>query len=164
MLLIRRVKATVQFFDERIGTEEMMKMLNDKSFHRVPEMIRALVPACVSLQIPVKMGMKLVAQTAALFWSVEHVFCNFEVGISCRLSWLIVALFLSQWIRSIERDGMEGLTNQEAKIVSLLRDLLFEADPDADSRQPMSALLLTVWADQFDGVNVWGSTVLMVRC
>jgi hypothetical protein len=24
--------------------------------------------------------MKLVAQTAALFWSVEHVFCNFEVG------------------------------------------------------------------------------------
>ena len=164
ILLIRRVKATVQFFDERIGTEEMMKMLNDKSFHRVPEMIRALVPACVSLQIPVKMGMKLVAQTAALFWSVEHVFCNFEVGISSCLSSLIVALFLSQWLRSIERDGMEGLTNQEAKIVSLLRDLLFEADPDADSRQPMSALLLTVWADQFDGVNVWGSTVPMVRC
>ena len=26
------------------------------------------------------MGMKLVAQTAALFWSVDHVFCNFEVG------------------------------------------------------------------------------------
>jgi hypothetical protein len=159
MLLIRRVKATVQFFDEKIGTEEMIKMLNDKSFHRVPEMIRALVPACVSLQIPVKMGMKLVAQTAALFWSVEHVFCNFEVGISYRLSSLIIALFLSQWLRSIERDGMEGLTNQEAKIVSLLRDLLFEADPDADSRQPMSALLLTVWADQFDGVNVWGSTI-----
>ena len=58
-----------------------MKMLNDTSFRRVPEMIRALVPACVSLQIPVKMGMKLVAQTAALFWSVEHVFCAFEVGI-----------------------------------------------------------------------------------
>jgi hypothetical protein len=164
MLLIRRVKATVQFFDERIGTEEMMKMLNDKSFHRMPEMIRALVPACVSLQIPVKMGMKLVAQTAALFWSVEHVFCNFEVGIAFRLSGLIVALFLSQWLRSIERDGVEGLTNQEAKIVSLLRDLLFEADPDADSGQPMSALLLTVWADQFDGVNVWGSSVPLLRC
>jgi hypothetical protein len=49
------------------------------------------------------------------------------------------------------------LTIEEAKIVSLLRDLLFEADPDADTREPMSALLLTVWADQFDGVNVWGS-------
>lgn len=43
-------------------------------------MIRALVPACISFQIPVKLGVKLVAQTAALFWSVEHVFCNFEVG------------------------------------------------------------------------------------
>ena len=49
------------------------------------------------------------------------------------------------------------MTTEEAKIVSLLRDLLFEADPDADTREPMSALLLTVWADQFDGVNVWGS-------
>jgi hypothetical protein len=74
------VKATVQFFDERVSSEEMLRMLNDESFHRCPQMIRALVPACVSLQIPVKMGMKLVAQTAALFWSVEHVFCNFEVG------------------------------------------------------------------------------------
>ena len=59
----------------------MLQTLNDPTFQRKPEMIRALVPACVSLQIPVKMGMKLVAQTAALFWSVDHVFCNFEVGI-----------------------------------------------------------------------------------
>jgi hypothetical protein len=55
-------------------------MLNEESFQRVPEMIRVLVPACVSLQISVKMGTKSVPQTAALFWSVEHVFCNFEVG------------------------------------------------------------------------------------
>jgi hypothetical protein len=185
----------------------MLRTLNDSTFIRKPEMIRALVPACVSLQIPVKMGMKLVAQTAALFWSVDHVFCNFEVGmdslesleidlpvaiifgvfpscISPPLSLyipslphnpsvllstfpefisssprpvLISVLFLSQWLRSIERDGTLGLTTDEAKIVSLLRDLLFEADPDADAREPMSALLLTVWADQFDGVNVWGS-------
>lgn len=52
---------------------------------------------------------------------------------------------------------MAGLNNDETRIVSFLRYLLFEADPDADSRQPMSALLLTVWADQFDGVDVWGS-------
>jgi hypothetical protein len=74
------VKATVQFSDEKVSSEEMLRTLNDSTFVRKPEMIRALVPACVSLQIPVKMGMKLVAQTAALFWSVDHVFCNFEVG------------------------------------------------------------------------------------
>jgi hypothetical protein len=134
----------------------MMRTLNDEAFYRRPEMIRALVPACVSLQIPVKMGMKLVAQTAALFWSVDHVFCNFEVGMLCTLV-ADLALFLSQWLRSVERDGTASLTTDEARIVSLLRDLLFEADPDADTQEPMSALLLTVWADQFDGVNVWGS-------
>ena len=185
------MKATVQFSDERVSSEEMLRTLNDPTFFRKPEMIRALVPACVSLQIPVKMGMKLVAQTAALFWSVDHVFCNFEVGTPPTIhphtfpalfslqgwcfpiprgcsAWAsrsldmysLVALFLSQWLRSIERDGTAGLTTDEARIVSLLRDLLFEADPDADAHEPMSALLLTVWADQFDGVNVWGSMSL----
>ena len=78
----RRVKTTVQFFDESVSSEEMVKMLNDESFRRVPEMIRALVPACVSLQISIKMGLKLFAQTAAFLRSVEHVFCNFEAGIN----------------------------------------------------------------------------------
>jgi len=43
-------------------------------------MIFALVPAVVSFQIPVKLGVKLVARTAALFWSIDNVFSNFEVG------------------------------------------------------------------------------------
>ena len=132
-------------------------MLKDPTFERNPDMIRALVPACVSLQIPVKMGVKLVAQTAALFWSVEHVFCNFEVGMPASHSGLTVALFLIQWLYSVEQDGIGGLTNEESRVLSLLGDLLHEADPDADSQLPMSALLLVVWADQFDGVNVWGS-------
>ena len=46
------------------------------------DMIRALVPAVISFQIPVKLGVKLVAQTAALFWSLDHVFCNFEAVIT----------------------------------------------------------------------------------
>ena len=79
-MLIGRVKATVQFFDERILSEEMIKLLNDESFQRVPEMTRVLVAACVSLQVSIKMRKRMVAHTAALFWSVEQVFCNFEVG------------------------------------------------------------------------------------
>jgi hypothetical protein len=47
--------------------------------------------------------------------------------------------------------------------VSLLRELLFEADPDANTQEPMSSVLLTVWADLFGGVNVWGSIVPSVR-
>jgi hypothetical protein len=56
-------------------------MLDDSSFRRSPEMVSALNSACVSFQIPVKMGMKLVTQTAALFWAVDNVLCNVEVGI-----------------------------------------------------------------------------------
>jgi hypothetical protein len=74
-----RVKTTVQSFNEQVSVEEMTKMLNDETFKRVPEMIRALIPACLSLQVAVKMEMKLVAHTVT-FWSNEHVLCNFQVG------------------------------------------------------------------------------------
>lgn len=55
-------------------------MLNDDSFQRSPDMTRALVSGCVSFQIPVKIGMKLVTQIASLFWSFVHVLCNVEIG------------------------------------------------------------------------------------
>jgi hypothetical protein len=112
----------------------------------------------VSLQITVKLRLKLVEQT---FWSVEHIFCNFGAGMHYLLR-SDLGLFLSQWLRSIERDGTAGLTNDEAKIVSLIRDLLFAADSDVDTRQPMSVLLLTILANQFDRANVWGSNSIPV--
>jgi len=78
---------------------------------------------------------------------------------------LISALFLCQWLRSVERDGFENLTEDEEKIVSLLKDLIFEADPDADANQPLSTLLLTVWADaKNDGVSIWDGTSLPISC
>lgn len=76
-----RIKSTIQFFDEQVSSEEILKMLNDSSFRRAPEMIRALLPACISLQIAIRMGMKVGAETVSLFWSVEHILCNFEAGI-----------------------------------------------------------------------------------
>jgi hypothetical protein len=54
-------------------------MVND-DLELGPGMIRALVCACVSIQTPVKLGVKFVMQTAALTWSVDQLFCNFEVG------------------------------------------------------------------------------------
>jgi hypothetical protein len=76
---LTRIKFAVRLIEEEACSEEILRMLNEP-FERTANMIRALVPACVSFQIPVKLGVKLVAQTAALFWSVDHVFCNFEVG------------------------------------------------------------------------------------
>jgi hypothetical protein len=60
--------------------DEILRSLNRENIERRPEMIHALVPAVVSFQIPVKLGVKLVARTAPLFWSIDNVFSNFEVG------------------------------------------------------------------------------------
>src|SRR5271170_5670418 len=74
------VLRSMQGIDERVAVREMFNMLNDETFQRSPEMTRALVSGCVSFQIPVKLGMKLVTQIASLFWSFVHVLCNVEIG------------------------------------------------------------------------------------
>jgi hypothetical protein len=154
---------------------------------RRTEMIRALVPACISIQVPIKMGIKLVARTAALFWSPDHVFCQFEVGMSppplpqtlqpttlphtaliflrssvCRV--LMVALFLLQWLCAVEESGLDAITEEENKVYTLLRDLLAEASPDTDSEEErVSMRFLTYRSYLFGGVNVWGSIFIRWR-
>jgi hypothetical protein len=157
------VLESIQPFDETASMSEVFNMLNDETFQRSPEMTRALVSGCVSFQIPVKIGMKLVTQIASLFWSFVHVLCNVEIG-TIGLSFLLIsALFLCQWLRSVERDGYQNLTDDEEKIVSLLKDLIFEADPDADPNQSLAVLLLMVWANaKNDGVSIWDSTALLI--
>jgi hypothetical protein len=41
--------------------------------------------------------------------------------------------------------------------MSLLRNLVFEANPGTESQQPLSSRLLTAWAGRFDRNNVWKS-------
>lgn len=143
--------------------EEILSTLRDDGFHRSPDLIRALVPACISFQIPVKLGVKLVAQTAALFWSVEHVLCNFEVGIIPFQRDLTLALFLLQWLRAVERDDLTNISEEDRKIFTLLRDLVLEADPEGDDTQEISSRFLFVKAYQFNGINVWGGMFLFIR-
>jgi len=76
-----RIKGAIQLCDANGAIQEILYMLNDEEFQRTPEMTRALISACISFQIPVKIGMKLVTQTASLFWSFVHVLCNLETGI-----------------------------------------------------------------------------------
>lgn len=60
--------------------DEIVRTMDMDSLPRGQDLLRALIPACEFLQISMKLGAKLLAQTAALFWSVEHMFYNFEVG------------------------------------------------------------------------------------
>jgi hypothetical protein len=79
--------------NEKPCSEEILRMLEEDTISRGPEMIRALISACVSVQMGITLGLKFLAQTAALSWSVDHMFSNFEVGIQRFLFMLTNKLF-----------------------------------------------------------------------
>jgi len=66
---------------------------------------------------------------------------------------------LCDWLRSIETEAAgTALTADEPKIVSLVKELLAEADISVAEDEPLSAATLRVWARTFDDVWVWGCT------
>jgi hypothetical protein len=60
--------------------DEIAELLDQRPQLDSASMSRALVPALHSLQISEKLGLNLLARTAALSWSVEHMICNFDLG------------------------------------------------------------------------------------
>lgn len=162
-----RIKAFFKLGSPERCRNEVLRSLGGMDLSERADMIRALVPAVISFQIPVKLGVKLVAQTAALFWSLDHVFCNFEAGNALSQFQLsnsragidiILALFILHWLVAVESVGLESITDEETKVYKLLSDLLIEANPEqlSDPR-PLSQRFLTVKAYQYKGgVQVWG--------
>jgi hypothetical protein len=73
-----RVKAAFRLHDIARINQVMAEDIS--GCERSQNMLRAINPATMQLQIPIKMGIKLVARTAALIWSVEHVLCATETG------------------------------------------------------------------------------------
>lgn len=66
---------------------------------------------------------------------------------------------MCDWLRSIENEAVGNtLTPDEQKVVSLVKELLAEADISVAEDEPLSAATLRVWAGTFDDVWVWGCT------
>jgi hypothetical protein len=84
-----RVKASFRMHDIARINQVMAEEISGTGWERSQDMMRAIMPATLQLQIPIKMGIKLVARTAALIWSVEHVFCATETGVTLRGELLI---------------------------------------------------------------------------
>jgi G:T-mismatch repair DNA endonuclease (very short patch repair protein) len=98
-------------------------MLEEKRFNRAPESNRALIAAGLSIQIMVTLGLKFLAQTASLTWSPDHVLVNFEVGLTpcnCFVGTHNLALFLVEWLCSMESPDSEGGSDEEKKVYNLL--------------------------------------------
>jgi hypothetical protein len=77
-----RIKAKVGAINEAAVMDAVTKTLHEEPLPVGPEMIRALASACVLMQINIKYGARLLARTAPLTWSTEHMFYTFEIGIA----------------------------------------------------------------------------------
>lgn len=72
----------------------------------------------------------------------------------------MTGLLLSDWLRSIENDPPGTLLGrEEQKALSLVKELLGEADISIRDGERLSAATLKVWAGTFDDVWVWGCKI-----
>jgi len=75
-----RVKASFRGLDVEKIIPVMAEEVSGSGWARQQEIMRAVLPATLQLQIPIKMGIKLVSRTAASIWSVEHILAATESG------------------------------------------------------------------------------------
>jgi len=73
------VKANFQVLDVEKIILLMAENVSGSGWVRHQQMMRAVLPATLQIQIPIKMGIKLVSRTAALIWSLEYVLAATEV-------------------------------------------------------------------------------------
>jgi hypothetical protein len=96
-------------------------------------------------QIPALMGIRWVARTSALNWSVEHPLCGFDL-----------MLVLSLWLFKLEQE-METIPPavEEQAMLNKIRSL-FDEDSVELYGSRLSAAVARVWGGMVDDVVVWG--------
>jgi len=101
-------------------------------------------------QIPALMGIRWVARTSALNWSVEHPLCGFDL-----------MLILSLWLHKLEEE-MDAVppTEEERAMFDKIRTL-FDDDSVELYGSRLSAAVARVWGGMIDDVVVWGITNLL---
>ena len=96
-------------------------------------------------QIPALMGIRWVARTSALNWSVEHPLCGFEL-----------MLILSLWLYRLEEEAETNPpTEEEEAMLTKVRNL-FDDDSVELYGSRLSAAVAMVWGGMIDEVVVWG--------
>ncbi|KAK5323449.1 hypothetical protein LTR93_005503 [Exophiala xenobiotica] len=132
---------------------------NSPPLKRGPELIHPVLQAAHALSVPVRMGIKYVAKTQTLSWSVQHSFSNLEC-----------AIFLSKWLELIAvASSTCSLDKEELVLVQMIQSLLRETglfDDDMmhnladrqDHKQKIRWLATAVarmWAEIFKGTHIF---------
>jgi len=121
---------------------------------RTPKLVRAVLHSAHALSIPVKIGIRLVAQTQTFHWSIQHSLCSLEC-----------AFLLSKWLEALALPNPDpDVTEDERRISSLVRTMLDETEFSVPTDLPLedpvlikqlSASVLRVWAKIFKGAQTW---------
>ncbi|KAL2381852.1 regulatory protein [Blastomyces gilchristii SLH14081] len=121
---------------------------------RTPKLVRAVLHSAQALSIPVKIGIRLVAQRQMFVWSIQHSLCSLEC-----------ALLLSRWLEALSQPNPEPpVSEDERRIGTLLKVMLDETEfaiaPNLPLGSPamirqMNAGVLRVWAKIFKGAQSW---------
>ncbi|KAH7371803.1 hypothetical protein BKA64DRAFT_689542 [Cadophora sp. MPI-SDFR-AT-0126] len=117
---------------------------------RSPLMSRAILQAAHALSIPVKIGIKFVAHTHTLLWSMQHSLGNLEC-----------AFLLSRWLYMIS-ESMEDLTIDERNLLEMVQSIVGETHFAVDSEdgssiegsmgvKKLSIAVVRIWAEVFTG-------------
>lgn len=124
------------------------------AIRRTPKLVRAVLHSAHALSIPVKIGIRLVAQTQTFIWSIQHSLCSLEC-----------AFLLSKWLEALSLPNPEPpITEDEKRIVDLVKTMLDETEfsvpaglraEDPSRFRHLSAGVLKVWATIFRGAQTW---------
>lgn len=124
------------------------------AIRRTPKLVRAVLHSAHALSIPIKIGVRLVAHTQSIIWSIQHSLCSLEC-----------AFLLSKWFETLSLPNPDpAVTEDEKRIISLVKTMLDETEFSVPSGlgiespayyKHLSAGVLRVWATIFRGAQTW---------
>jgi hypothetical protein len=131
---------------------------------RSPLLSRAILQSAHALSIPVKIGIKYVAHTQTLMWSMQHSLCNLECAIFLskpfNAFYEIPALTnIGKWLDLMACSLMD-LTLDEKNLLQMVRAILNETDfavtfdgsySVEDSVKQLGVAVVRLWAETFSG-------------
>ncbi|TGZ80599.1 hypothetical protein EX30DRAFT_55163 [Ascodesmis nigricans] len=130
--------------------EDVASAMSTRLIHRSDAMTKVIQLCFECFQIPALMGIRWVARTSALNWSVEHPLCGFDLMI-----------ILSLWLQKLEEEADEiPPTEEEHAMLAKIRHL-FDDDSVEMFGSRLSAAVARVWGGMIDEVVVWGITKLL---
>ncbi|KAK1623736.1 hypothetical protein BDP81DRAFT_358550 [Colletotrichum phormii] len=132
--------------------DSSVTMFTNMKLERNVDCVKAIEKTLEGIQLPVKMGHMLIRKTAAFRWSVEHAVAAWDN-----------VLFTTKWAHTIELDMRRGIEPSAAEVDLLMKikDILEEADYDANESASIAAGLAKTCSLFLQDVWVWGITVRM---